>query len=96
MRELRVRLPAVEFYCPCCLDRFSIELLFFTYWLVSFYYCCPITALRAVALNVFLYLRIMPLSAGNIWVMVFIVVGTEVWYACLTHSLSTVLHTERA
>ena len=32
----------------------------------------------------------MPLSGGNIWVLVFIVVGTEVWYACLTHSLPTV------
>ena len=29
--------------------------IFFTYWLVSIYsYCCPITALRGVAINAFL------------------------------------------
>ena len=58
---------------------FFFSTFFFTYWMVSFYLqSFPFTASRGVALKVFLYLRIMPLSGGNIWVMDFFVVGTEV------------------
>ena len=52
---------------------------FFTYWLVLFYLqSFPFTASLGVALKVFPYLRMRPLSGGNIWVIGFFVVGTEV------------------
>ena len=78
MPEFRGSTPGRGTFWPCCFVRFSFQ-LFFTYWLVSFYLqSFPFTASRGVALKVFLYLRIMPLSGGNIWVMDFFVVGTEV------------------
>ena len=96
MRELRGSTPGRGILLAVLLGSFFFLTSFF-YLLAGFILLAlPLTASRAVALNVFLYLRIMPLSAGNIWLMVFIVVGTEVWYACLTHSLPTVLHTEWA
>ena len=94
MPELRGSIPGRGIFWPCCLDRFSFQLLFFTYWLVSFYLqSYPFTASRDVAFNVFLYLRVRPLCAGNIWVMV---CNGNRSVVCLRQSLPTVLHTEWA